>query len=293
MRGPGFGMFMMTANATVNGDGTFKIRNLAPGEYKLTIRNVTDIGGGASVQEAAAVPIVISGVDIDNVTLISSSGWSIAGRVVTDTGEALTIPRERVRIVGVPLSSDNLPLPGPGGPGPGGPETGRVGDDGSFTVTGLYGPTRLRVNLPDGWMVKAVRQDGRDISEAGLDGRGNETVGGVEVVVTNRVTTVSGQLTDDKGAPVADGTIIIFSSDAERWSEDSRFVRSARPDQQGKYQVRGLPAGQYLAVAIDYVEEGMWNDPQYLESISRYGQRLSLGEADTQTVALKLITPRP
>ena len=43
--------------------------------------------------------------------------------------------------------------------------------------------------------------------------------------------------------PLADGTILVFSNDADKWSEDSRFVKSARPDQQGKYEVRGLPPG--------------------------------------------------
>ena len=102
---------------------------------------------------------------------------------------------------------------------------------------------------------------------------------------------MSGQLTDDKGAPATDGTIIVFANDADKWAEDSRFVRSARPDQEGKYQIRGLPPGDYLAVAIDYVEEGMWNDPEYLDSVRRYGQRLKLGENGTQAVALKLVMP--
>ena len=46
-----------------------------------------------------------------------------------------------------------------------------------------------------------------------------------------------------------------------------------------------------VAVAIDYVEDGMWNDPEYLESVRRYGQQVRLGEAGSQTVALKLISP--
>jgi hypothetical protein len=83
----------------------------------------------------------------------------------------------------------------------------------------------------------------------------------------------------------------VFASDPEKWSDDSRFVRSVRPDQDGKYQIRGLPPGEYLAVAIDYVEEDMWNDPEYLESIQRYGQKLMLDEAGSQTVALKLTSP--
>ena len=71
------------------------------------------------------------------------------------------------------------------------------------------------------------------------------------------------------------------------------FVRSARPDQQGKFQIKGLPAGDYLAVAIDYVEDGMWNDPEYLESVRRYGEKVRLGESGSQTVALKLLSFGP
>jgi hypothetical protein len=124
-----------------------------------------------------------------------------------------------------------------------------------------------------------------------MDLKSGEELSGLQVVVTNNVSVVAGQLTDEKGAPIADGTVIVFAGDTEKWSEDSRFVRSARPDQQGQYQIKGLPAGEYLAVAIDYVQEGMWNDPEYLESIRRYGQKFTLGEGATQAVALKLTVP--
>lgn len=122
--------------------------------------------------------------------------------------------------------------------------------------------------------------------------KSGETLSGVQVIVTNRVTTVSGQLADDKGSPVTDGTVIVFASDSDRWVvEDSRFVRAARPDQQGQWQNKGLPAGEYLAVAVDTVEEGQWNEPEYLESIRRYGQKLALSDAASQSIALKLVAP--
>ena len=69
-------------------------------------------------------------------------------------------------------------------------------------------------------------------------------------------------------------------------------VRSSRPDQQGTFQIKGLPAGEYLAVALEYVEDGAWNDPEYLESIRRYGRRIRLGESGTETVALQLVAPQ-
>jgi len=93
------------------------------------------------------------------------------------------------------------------------------------------------------------------------------------VILTNHVTVLNGQLVDDKGAALADGTVLVFASEAEKWSDDSRFVRAVRPNQQGAWQVKGLPGGEYLAVAVDYVEDGMWNDPEYLESVRRYGKK--------------------
>ena len=83
----------------------------------------------------------------------------------------------------------------------------------------------------------------------------------------------------------------MFSSDAEKWAEDSRFVRATRPDQQGQYRISGLPPGEYLAVAVDYVQEGMWNDPEYLESLRRAAQKFTLGEGSSQAITLKLSTP--
>jgi hypothetical protein len=118
--------------------------------------------------------------------------------------------------------------------------------------------------------------------------RSGEEFSGVQIVVSNNVTTVVGVLADDKGAPLTDGTAIVFAHDSDRWAEDSRFVRSARPDQQGQYQIKGLPAGEYLAVAVDYVQEGMWNDPEFLESLRRYAQRMTLNEGDAKSLGLKL-----
>ena len=49
-----------------------------------------------------------------------------------------------------------------------------------------------------------------------------------------------------------------------RWLEDSRYVRSARPDY----------------------------DPEYLDSIRPYGQRVKLLDSGSQTIALELISPQ-
>jgi len=278
MRGPGMAMMMGAGSSTVSPEGKFTIRNVPPGEYKVTARVPGEKG-----TEAVAVPIQVNGVDIDNISLTSAAGGVISGQFVADTGGVPTLPRDRVRVTARPVNTDFVQS-GPGN----NPESGRMHEDGAFAVTDVYGQVRLRVTLPDGWMVKAIVLNNREIGESAMELRSGEEVQNVQIVVSSKVTTVLGQLVDDKGAPLTDGTVIVFSSDSGKWSEDSRFVRSARPDQQGQYQIKGLPAGEYLAVAVDYVQEGMWNDPEFLETLRRYAQRLSLNDGDAKSLGLKL-----
>jgi hypothetical protein len=242
------------------------------------------------VQESAAMPVTVAGVDIDNLSLTTSSGWSLSGTIFTDAGELVpAAAATRMRVVARPVSSDNLAM-GPGlGPAP---DNGRVSDNAAFTLSGLFGPTRLRMNMPDDWVVQSIQFDGRDVTDDAIEARSGDAIAGVQIVVTNKVNGIAGSITDAKGTVTGDGTVLVFADDSRKWLEDSRFVRSARPDQQGTFQIKGFAPGDYLAVALEYVEDGSWNDPEYLESIRRYGQRIRLGESGSQTLALKLVSPQ-
>jgi protocatechuate 3,4-dioxygenase beta subunit len=288
-RGPNQTFAMSTMGTTVAGDGTFKLTGLAPGDYKISVRTTTEIGG-TTVQESAGAVVTVAGVDIDNFALITSSGWTLNGALYTASGEPVPAAvRERARVVARPLSSDVLAM----GPGPvAAPDNGRVTESAAFMVSGLYGPARLRVNLPDDWTVESIHLDARDITDEAIEARSGDTVNNVQVVINNKINVVAGTVTDAKGAVTADGTVLVFADDGGKWLEDSRFVRSARPDQQGTFQIKGLPPGDYLAVALEYVEDGSWNDPEYLESIRRYGQRIRLDDSGSQTLALKLVSPQ-
>ena len=134
-------------------------------------------------------------------------------------------------------------------------------------------------------------RDGHDITDVPIALKSGERLSGIQIVLTDRVTNVNGQVTDARGSPVTDGTIVVFADDTERWLDPSRFIRAGRPDQLGHFQARGLPPGNYLAAAIGYVEDGMWNDPEYLESIRRFAQKVTLSDGESLTIALKLVNP--
>jgi hypothetical protein len=299
--GPSFGLMMLGGNATTSADGTFTMRNVSPGTYKLVAQTTRDTQSSrGTVLELATQQVTVDGADVTNLSLSTSMGWTLEGTVVTDTGAVPDAPPNRFGVAARLVDPDAgtgpggapPPPPPPGAPGGGAvPDSGRVREDWSFSVVAVFGAARVRAIVPDGWTVKAILHDGRDIADTPVEMKSGETMTGVQVLVSNRVTTITGQMLDDKGAPLVDGTVIAFADDAAKWSDGSRWVRAVRPDQQGRYQIQGLPPGDYLAVAVDYVEDGAWNEPEYLDSIRRHGQRLTLSEAESKSLTLKPVTP--
>jgi hypothetical protein len=51
--------------------------------------------------------------------------------------------------------------------------------------------------------------------------------------------------------------------------------------------VATLPAGEYLAVALEYVEPGQETDPEFLERIADSATRVTLAEGEKKTVTLR------
>ena len=85
--------------------------------------------------------------------------------------------------------------------------------------------------------------------------------------------------------------MLVFADDSERWFQGSRFIRAARPDAKGRYEIKGMPPAGYLAIAVDYVTESMWNDPDYLESLRPRAVKFTLGDGESKTIALTMATP--
>jgi hypothetical protein len=141
-----------------------------------------------------------------------------------------------------------------------------------------------------GFATKAVRFNGVDVTDSGMEFRANENVSGVEIELTNKLSEISGLVTNARNEAMKDYTVVIFAQDSQKWSGNSRYIGTGRPDQDGRFIVRNLPPGDYNAIALDYVEPGESNDPEFLERVQSRAIRFSLSDGETKTIDLKMTT---
>ena len=280
---------MAGGNQQVRPDGTFQLNNVAPGEYVLDVqqrpRDIRNLQDLSSAQlEFASVPISVSG-DIDNLTIVTTPGINVSGRV-TYQGQAP--PKQTVQIVAVPPA---------GGPSPIGMllnakafGAGRVNQDGTFQLRGIAGLQMIRVQgVPPGWSLKSVTLDGADITDAPYDFKPGNDVTGLVVMLTDRLTEITGSVRDARGQPVMDYVLVAFPEDTKLWGAQSRYVQTTRPNQNGIFSVKGLPPGRYLAAVVPALENGLQNDPAVLDQLRARASSFTL--ADGQMLNLNLEMP--
>ena len=73
----------------------------------------------------------------------------------------------------------------------------------------------------------------------------------------------------------------------KKWTPGSRFIRTARTNQDGRYNLRGLPPDDYFVVAIRDIEPGEWQDPEILDSLRDLAIRVTFNEGETKVQDLK------
>ena len=272
-------MFTQGGGGTrVDANGAFHLNNVAPGRYILQART-----GPRGSGEFARMDLTVGRDDIDGVTLVMAPAGYLSGAVLTDDGTPL--PSTGVQVTTRQASPDAAPI-GPGGGG--GSAAGRVSPEGYFEVGNITEPRVIRVTAPQGWTLKAVLLNNQDITDVPLDVPPGQHVTGVKVVLTRKTSTITGTVTDARKQPVLDTTVVLFPVDPALRGYLSRFIRSARPNQQGTFSITATPPGEYLAVAVQALEDGQSADPEFLASIESLAMRVTVEEGESKVVNLEL-----
>jgi hypothetical protein len=128
----------------------------------------------------------------------------------------------------------------------------RINDDWTFEMSGITGRRRLQVvEAPKGRALKAVLVNGLDVTDLPLSfGRKDQSLSDVEVVLTSRVTLLSGTVADDHARPTPGATVIVSSIDRDHWYPGSRFLRKTVVGPDGMFSAEGLPQGNFYVTPI-------------------------------------------
>lgn len=135
------------------------------------------------------------------------------------------------------------------------------------------------------WTLKAATMRGLDVLDVPIDLAAGMEVTDLELTLTDRITELSGTISDLAGQPLGEKRIVVFSADSRHWWPGSRRVAVTGSDGTGRYSVRRLPPGDYrVAVTNDYSEDWSSIPPRLLTSSTR----LTLAEGERKTQDLRM-----
>jgi hypothetical protein len=263
-------------NGSVTYDGQFTVENVAPGRYTLRAR-----GGGGGRNAArnpstfASMPLTVTGDDQGNIAITLAAAAGMAGSATFQNTQTASPPNINGFRVSVPPSDFD---------GSGNGQTQIDARTGTFNIDGLApGEHLLQTQSPRGWALKSATVNGRDIADVPFDMPSGQKLTNVTLVFTDQTTELDGTVADQRGAPVTEYTVLAFPENQDFWRVQSRHIMTARPDQNGKYQLHGLPAGAYYLAIIDPAQQGEWFEPSFLQQQLAGARHVALNDGQTQT----------
>lgn len=281
------GGWVMTG-VQIGADGRFSIASVPPGDYSLDVSPTfaDSRTSNAQLQEVASVPFTAAGRDITDFLITTSPGATITGRIIFEGASDARRP-------------DRVTAESPGNPmdvvfnarG----DNGAIDATGRFQLRGVIGRAIFRTAYPGlgiagaGWALKSVTLNGNDITDTPIDIPAAGDITGIEITLVDALTHLSGSVMNARREIAKDYVVVILPERLKEGTLQERFTRTARPNQEGRYQIDGLPAGDYLAVAVSALEDGNEWDPAFRKQVERTATRFRLTHRETTTLNLELV----
>ena len=270
-----------------NSGGGFRLEVPRPGRYVLIAAGPGANGDAMRAQREIDVrDFLLSGVRLQLMPPVS-----VSGRVTYEGGAPPRISADDATSIALYPMSLNI----------GSAASARLpATNGAFTLQDVTpGDYRIEVRpiltvpptafVPPGFeraYVKSVRMDGRDVLNSGfhLESLTNATI---EVVIHMNGGTIAGRVLNAAGAPVPNVNAVVVPNAPRRPRGDLyKFVAT---DDSGNFQLTGLAPGDYRLFAWERVEEGAWQDPEFIRLFENSGTPVRIEENRRTTADAKLI----
>jgi hypothetical protein len=217
------------------------------------------------------------------VPLTTTVGSTARGRVVVEGGDAAVIANRGLR-----LSAYSPTF----APRFGSMARGRVAPDLSFTVSGLRGNQVLSLlGLPEGWWIKDIRVGGQSVLD-GFDFGVSKAFTAIDIVVSGRLTGLTGTVTMPTGTTADDYAVVVFPEDEEKWERgNGTGARMTRPGLDGAYKLPGLRPGRYYVLAVPAAQADfqLLNEPDQLRSLTGRSRTVEVKDGEMSPLTLTLV----
>jgi uncharacterized protein (DUF2141 family) len=259
-----------TVSALTDGQGRFTFLGVPEGDYIVAMRTGEPQVGFIS----ASQPITVGGVDIADVTVTARRSTRITGRFEMRSG----MSAEAVYVFGEPM------------------EAGLA----QFLVRPRNAVQNFEGSAPPGRYAVSVRSPvgvsctatvaGRDVTDE-VFLVGTDPIE-MTVVCGDPAASLRGTARKDYGAADPDAAIVAFPAERAFWRgatfRPRRFMQ-ALSDKSGAFTLANLPPGEYFVAAIPIDKSVLWQDPKFLEALTRSATRIALAQGESRTADLRTV----
>ena len=258
--------FNLTLNgAEIRKDGSFEIRDVAPGAYTV----VATVSGATPLMARQAVEV--GSENVESLHLVPQAGGWVHGRLRVESKSAARLDSSQFFLALRSAEGDDDVL-GALALGEGFGTVAHVNGDGSFEWKNVP-PGRYYIELAGDpgasadWFMKSMAAGGREAIDTGFSVGGGATA--VELVASANGAVVDGVAADAKGEPLANATVVAVPETRLRARTDR--YRKTVSDQSGHFTLHGLPPGEYTLFAWESVDGEAYYNPEFLKSYEGQG----------------------
>jgi hypothetical protein len=253
----------------------FTFNAVPPGAY--VIEAIASSSDGATALRAETPVEITGGAALRDVVVRVMPGIAVRGHVTYESASSVAPVAPRVL---VSLQSPDATRLQSEEPAP-------VAADGTFAWRAVQTPQFLLRAQEPGWMLKRVLLNGVDVTDQPVD-LPTRPLDGIEIVLTDRLSHVTGSVSDVRGAAMSNVAVVAFADDPTKWSRGTRFIGRAQSDAQGHFSIDGLPSGAYLVTAVPDFESGMDSDRQMLDEWRTVATPATLRDGGTVALSLRV-----
>jgi len=113
----------------------------------------------------------------------------------------------------------------------------------------------------------------------------------MEVVLGVNAGAVEGRVLNDRNQPVADAVVGLLPAVASARGFRTDMYKTTSTDSAGKFEIRGLPPGEYKLFSWEDIDKGAIIDQDFMRVYESLGKTIHIGEGEKPSLDLAVIPP--